>query len=59
MELIVQCPYTVKNIRIFYGKINGNQLPVHFPLLSTPMVVDYVVIGFDTEVQPLVTHNAA
>ena len=28
-------------------------------LLSTPMGVDYVVIGFDMEVQPLVTHNAA
>ena len=27
--------------------------------LSTPMGVDYVVIGFDMEVQPLVTHNAA
>ena len=32
-----------------------------FALLSTPMCVgvDYVVIGFDMEVQPLVTHNAA
>ena len=28
-------------------------------LLSTPMGVDYVGIGFDMEVQPLVTHNAA
>ena len=27
--------------------------------LSTPMGVDFVVIGFDMEVQPLVTHNAA
>ena len=27
--------------------------------LSTPMGVDYVVIGFDMEVQPLATHNAA
>ena len=27
--------YTVKNIRRFYGKINGNQLPVHFPLFFT------------------------
>ena len=26
-------------------------------LLSTPMGVDYVVIGFYMEVQPLVTHN--
>ena len=26
---------------------------------SMPMGVDYVVIGFDMEVQPLVTHNAA
>ena len=28
-------------------------------LLSTLMGVDYVVIGFDMEVQPLATHNAA
>ena len=28
-------------------------------LLSTPMCVDHVVIGFHMEVQPLVTHNAA
>ena len=28
-------------------------------LLSTRMGVDYVVIGFDMEVQPLVTHSAA
>ena len=28
-------------------------------LLCTPMGVDYVVIGFDMKVQPLVTHNAA
>ena len=28
-------------------------------LLSTPMGVDYVVIRFDMDVQPLVTHNAA
>ena len=27
--------------------------------LSTPMGVDYVAIGFEMEVQPLVTHNAA
>ena len=27
--------------------------------LSTPMGVDYVVIGFDMEVQPFVSHNAA
>ena len=29
------------------------------PLLSTPMGEDNVVIGFDMEVQPLVTQNAA
>ena len=34
-------------------------LRFHKYLLSTPMGVDYVVIGFDMEVQPLVTHNAA
>ena len=28
-------------------------------LLSTPMGLDYGVVGFDMEVQPLVTHNAA
>ena len=28
-------------------------------LLSTPMGIDYVVIGFDMKVQPLVTHSAA
>ena len=28
-------------------------------LLSTLMGVDYVVIGFNMEVQPLVTHNTA
>ena len=28
-------------------------------LLSMPMGIDYVVVGFDMEVQPLVTHNAA
>ena len=27
--------------------------------LSTPMGVDYVIIGFDMEVQPLVTQNEA
>ena len=27
----IQLPYTAKNIRRFYGKITGNQLPVHFP----------------------------
>ena len=32
---------------------------VHPNLLSTPMGVDYVVIGFNMELQPLVTHNAA
>ena len=24
-----------KNVRIFYGKITGNRLPVHFPLFFT------------------------
>ena len=28
-------------------------------LLSTPMGIDYVVIGFNMEVQPLVIHSAA
>ena len=28
-------------------------------LLSTPTGIDYVIIGFDMEVQALVTHTAA
>ena len=46
--------------------INANQRTLYHQMLSfeplslsTPMGVDYVVIGFDMEVQPLVTHNAA
>ena len=35
------------------GSVDSNTL------LSMPMGVDYIVIGFDMEVQPLVTHNAA
>ena len=53
----------VDNIRIFS---DTEELPLFkafriyvVDLLSTPMGVDYVVIGFDMEVQPLVTHNAA
>ena len=33
LSLILLLRYTVKNICRFYGKITGNQLPVHFPLL--------------------------
>ena len=29
--------YTAKNILIFYGKITGNQSPVHFPFLRAPV----------------------
>ena len=30
--------YAAKNIRRFYGKITGNQLPVHFPyFLRVPL----------------------
>ena len=29
------CVHRKKNIRRFYGKITGNQLPVHFPLFFT------------------------
>ena len=36
-----------------------SRLDFKISLLSAPMGVDYVVIGFDMEVQPLVTHNAA
>ena len=35
-------------------------LALWYLILSfTPKGVDYIVIGFDTEVQPLITHNAA
>ena len=34
-------------------------IAIIYKLLSTPMGVDYEVIGSDMEVQPLVTHNAA
>ena len=35
-SLCQQCfHHTVKNFRRFYGKITGNQLPVHFPLFFT------------------------
>ena len=40
--------------------LNGAQrCMTNFILLSMPMGIDYVIIGFDMEVQPLVTHNAA
>ena len=39
--------------RIISFRVVGNNL------LSTPIGVDYVVLDFDMEVQPLVTHNAA
>ena len=35
VDHFVQCMYTIKSILRFYGKITGNQLPVHFPLLFT------------------------
>ena len=40
------------------NKAYYTRLLVEKGLLSTPMGVDYVVIGFDMEVQPLATHNA-
>ena len=46
----------------WYRQTANAQTSLHMPLvylLSTPMGIDYVVIGFDMEVQPLVTHNAA
>ena len=43
-------PHLTYRSYVFYIKVQ---------LLSTPMGVDYVVIWFDMEVQPLVTHNAA
>ena len=48
----------------YFNDLSDQTISLIFPpslmiLLSTPMGVDYVVIGFDMEVQPLVTHNAA
>ena len=48
----VTCLYALKSNRMLV-----TVLFLH--LLSTPMGEDSVVIGFDMEVQPLVTHNAA
>ena len=42
------------------GPIHLRKFTVYMSeFLSMPMGLDYVVIGFDMEVQPLVTHNAA
>ena len=38
---------------------NRLHVTAEYKLLSRPMGIDYVVIGFDMEVQPSVTHNAA
>ena len=43
----------------FLGRYATDPLKPQQSLLSTPMGVDYVVIGFGMQVQPLVTHNAA
>ena len=55
-------PQDQKRMIFSHSVISLNQLrqnsKKHY-LLSTPMGVDYVLIGFDMEVQPLVTHNAA
>ena len=32
-RLLIFSICSLKNIRRFYGKITGNQLPVHFPLI--------------------------
>ena len=37
--------YTVKKIRRFYGKIPGNQLPVHIPLFL-PTVPENTFVGW-------------
>ena len=42
-----------------YILINKSYWKNYSVVLSTPMGVDYVAIGFDMEVQPLATHNAA
>ena len=51
------CLLTESNMNAMQLHFSLNQLVVF--LLSTPMGIDYVVIGFNMEVQPLVTHNAA
>ena len=45
--------------KFFYRALFRSAPTNNFIALSTPMGVDYVVIGFDVEVQPLATHNAA
>ena len=42
---------------VFWGGVSNETSDDR--LLSTPMGVDYVVIGFDMKVQPLFTHKAA
>ena len=34
-KLLIPVETTLQNIRRFYGKITGNQLPVHFPSFFT------------------------
>ena len=64
----LQCSSVQKIKNAAYKKHSGTKLDLFQPmvlklsfscLLSTPIGEDYVVIGFDMEVQPLVTHNAA
>ena len=47
-----------KKCRPRLGNYDDNESS-HLDLLSTPMGIDNVIIGFVMEVQPLVTHNAA
>ena len=44
---------------MLHTEFQGNRYIDSGEYLSTPMDVDYAEIGFDMEVQPLVTHNAA
>ena len=62
MSLILSLFYIFRANDVKSINMNGpfrGSIKCFLLLLSTPMGVDNVVIGFDMEVQPLVTHNAA
>ena len=44
---------------LLYDHVQGVTIILRLLSTPTPMGVDSIVIGFDMEVQPLVTHNAA
>ena len=58
-QMVLACYICYKQQKIFRTSFDPTLQASRHPDLSTPMGVDYAVIGFDMEVQPLVTHNAA